>query len=434
MFTTKYVRDNLDAIRKSLEKRNSAFPLDELVDLDEKVRKIEHELQDLRAERNKGSEEIAASKKAGKEMESRLVQRMGEVKKKIDELDEGLPKYKQRLEYLMWNLPNIAHESVPKGKDDSENPEIRKIGTVKKVRNEKTHEEILLNLDFIDIERATKVSGARFFFLKNDLVLLEQSLWRFSMDVISKKGYTPISPPFLMRREYYSGAVPFVTFEDALYKVTSPKEARGKKGDEKMEEELFLISTTEHPMITMHSGELLSAKKLPLKYIGLSPAFRREAGAHGKDTKGIFRVHQFMQTEQVVFCKQEDSWKYFNEMIGNIEEIWKKLDIPYRIIEICSGDLSARDAKSYDAEAWIPSQQKYREVASCSNCTDWQSRRLDIRYEEGKERKYVHTLNATGVPTPRSLIPIIENNLNDNGSITIPEVLVPYMGKRVIGK
>jgi len=235
-----------------------------------------------------------------------------------------------------------------------------------------------------------------------------------------------------MRKEVYQGAVPFATFEDALYRVSSPKEATMPETSEK-NEDLFLISTTEHPMITMHSGEVLQANQLPIKYAGLSPAFRREAGAHGKDTKGIFRVHQFIQTEQVVFCKEEESREMLDQMIANIEAIWQKLEIPHRVIEICSGDLSTRDARSFDVEAWIPSQQRYREVASASNVTDWQSRRLDIKYDEKGERKYVHTLNATGVPSPRALIPIIENNLNDDGTITVPKALVPYMGKERIG-
>ncbi|MCL5238941.1 MAG: serine--tRNA ligase, partial [Candidatus Marsarchaeota archaeon] len=427
-------RDNLEAIKKSLAKRNSKFPLDELLALDEKARKNEHEVQELRTERNKGSEQISDAKKAGKEADKDLLGKLAEIKKKIEEIEGTLPKDKERLDYLLWNIPNIAHDSVPKGKDDSENPEIRKWGTAKEGKPDGTHEEILNRLGFIDIETAAKVSGARFFYLKGDLALLEQSVLRFSTDLLAKKGFMPISPPFMLRKEVYNGIVPFATFEDALYRVSSLREIAEGNSSEKMDEDLFLISTTEHPMIALHAGEMIPASKLPIKYVGLSPAFRKELGAHGKDTKGIFRVHQFVQTEQVVICRQEDSWKFFNEMIGNIEEIWRALGIPHRIIEICSGDLSSRDAKSYDCEAWIPSQQTYREVASCSNVTDWQSRRLGIRYEEGGERKYAHTLNATGVPTPRALIPIIENNLNSDGTVTVPDVLVPYMGKKIIGK
>ncbi len=434
MTSTKYIRDNLDAMRKSLEKRDSKFPLEELLALDEKVRKSEHEIQELRTERNKGNEQVAEVKKSGKEADRKLIERLTEIKKEIEEIENALPKDKERLDYLLWNVPNIAHESVPKGKDDSENPEIRKWGTVKKAALDGTHEEILNKLGLIDIETASRVSGARFFYLRGDLALLEQSVLRFSMDLLAKKGFTPISPPFMLRKEVYGGIVPFATFEDALYRVSSLREVAEGNTTEKMDEDLFLISTTEHPMIALHAEEIIPVAKLPIKYVGISPAFRKELGAHGKDTKGIFRVHQFIQTEQVVICKQEDSWKFFNEMIGNIEEIWKTLGIPHRIIEICSGDLSSRDAKSYDCEAWIPSQQKYREVASCSNVTDWQSRRLGIKYEEGGEKKYAHTLNATGVPTPRALIPIIENNLNADGTVTVPDALVPYMGKRTIGR
>jgi seryl-tRNA synthetase len=331
-------------------------------------------------------------------------------------------------------MPNVMHPSVPKGKDDSDNPEVRKNGRIRRKKLDRTHEEILLERDMIDVERAAKVAGARFFYLKNDMVLLEQSLLRFSLDHLVKKGFTPISPPFMMRKEFYRGTVPLATFEDALYTTAEPEEVSGKEGYERSEDDLFMISTSEHPIIAMHANELLSSDKLPLKYAGISPAFRREAGAHGKDTKGIFRVHQFLQTEQVIFSKPETSWELLEGMVKNTEEIWQKLDIPYRVIEICTADLSAKDSKSYDIEAWLPSQERYREVASCSNCTDWQSLRLDIRYDEKGVRKYVHTLNGTGVPSPRALITIIENYLNDDGSITVPDVLVPYMGKSKITK
>jgi seryl-tRNA synthetase len=403
--------------------------MDELLELDGKAKQIKKEVQDLRAKRNKGSRDVSELKKAGKESEESEIKELTRIKDRIESLEKTLPEYDAKINSILWNVPNIMHESVPYGKDDTENPVLRKWGEIKKTKVEKTHEELLLSRNMIDLERAAKVSGARFFYLKNDLLLLELSLLRFTLDLISKKGFTPISPPFMIRREYYGGAVPLATFEDALYKVIDPAEVSSKEDLEKTKEELFLISTTEHPLITMHADEILPSKELPIKYIGISPAFRREAGAHGKDTKGIFRVHQFIQTEQIVLCRQEDSWKHFNEMIGNIEDIWQKLEIPHRVIEICSGDLSIRDAKSCDVEAWIPSQQKYREVASGSNVTDWQSRRLGIRYEDGGEMKFVHTLNATGVPSPRALIPIIENNLNSDGTITVPDVLVPYMGK-----
>ncbi|MGD0511436.1 MAG: serine--tRNA ligase, partial [Candidatus Micrarchaeaceae archaeon] len=297
----------------------------------------------------------------------------------------------------------------------------------------KNHEEILSDLGLVDIERAAKISGARFFFLKGDFALLEQSLIRFALDELVRKGYTMIAPPLVLKKKYYSGVTALGDFEDMLYKIEDPKEAAGKKDYEHIEEELFMIGTSEHPMAAMHAEETFAGSELPLKYVGLSPCFRREAGAHGKDTKGIFRVHQFYKVEQFVFARQEDSWEYFDELVKNEEEIFQKLKLPYHVIDICTGDIGTVAAKKVDLEAWMPSQQKYREVTSASNCTDWQSLRLDIKYDEKGERKYVHTLNATAVATNRTLVAIVENYANPDGTITVPDALVPYMGKSKIG-
>ncbi len=238
----------------------------------------------------------------------------------------------------------------------------------------------------------------------------------------------------MLRKEYYRGVTALGDFEDALYKISDPKEISGNNEYEKLEDELFLISTSEHPMAAMHSNEVFPASKLPLKYVGISPCFRREAGSHGKDTKGIFRVHQFNKVEQFIFSKQEDSWSYFNELLSNSEEIVKDLGIPYRIVNICTGDIGIVAAKKIDIEAYMPLQKKYREITSCSNCTDWQSLRLDIKYDENNERKYVHTLNSTGIAAQRLIVAIVENYVNDDGTITVPKLLVPYLGKEILGK
>ncbi|MCL4381402.1 serine--tRNA ligase [Candidatus Marsarchaeota archaeon] len=433
MLTTKYVRDHINEIKKSLEKRKSAYPIDELLNLDMDIRKLKTELQELQAKRNKESMEISEKKKKNEDIGEKI-NTLKVVKEKIEAIESELPSYQDRVNFLLWNMPNILHESVPYGKNDEENIEMKKWGEQKNKKNGKSHDEILKELDMVDIERAAKVSGARFYYLKNDLVLLEQSLLRFALDFFIKKGFTPISPPFMLRKEYYRGVTALGDFEDALYKISDPKEISGNNEYEKLEDELFLISTSEHPMAAMHSNEVFPASKLPLKYVGISPCFRREAGSHGKDTKGIFRVHQFNKVEQFIFSKQEDSWSYFNELLSNSEEIVKDLGIPYRIVNICTGDIGIVAAKKIDIEAYMPLQKKYREITSCSNCTDWQSLRLDIKYDENNERKYVHTLNSTGIAAQRLIVAIVENYVNDDGTITVPKLLVPYLGKEILGK
>lgn len=432
MMSARYVRENLEAIRKSMEKRKSDYPLDELLELDEESRKLERELQELRARRNKGSLAVAELKKAKKNADREIAQ-LADVKKRIDEMEAKLPQHQDRLNFLLMNMPNTLHESVPYGKDSSENVEVRKWGTPKK-KTAVNHAELLKRLGMLDIEKAAEVAGARFYYLKGDIVMLEQSLIRFTLDIMAKKGYLPIAPPLMIRKKYYQGATALGDFEEVLYKVMDPKESEGKKGLEKLVDELFLISTSEHAIAAYLADSVFSARELPLRFVGISPNFRREAGAHGKDTKGIFRVHQFYKVEQFAVSRPEDSWKLFDEMIGNAEEIFKKLELPYRIVNICTGDIGTVAAKKYDLEVHMPSTGVYRELVSCSNCTDWQSLRLNIKYDEGGERKYAYTLNSTASGSiERAIVAIVENYSNDDGTITVPDVLVPYMGKKKIG-
>jgi seryl-tRNA synthetase len=430
MITTKYVREHIDALRVSIKRRKSNFPLDELLKLDEDWRGLKTKLQELQAKRNKESLEISELKKKGVDIKDKITA-LASTKTEIEKIEKEMLEYEEKINRLLLSLPNFLDESVPDGNSSEDNPVIKIWGTI---RNKTTpaHEEILNKKGLIDIERAAKISGSRFYFLKGDLVLLEQSLLRFGMDELVKKGYTPLVPPYMMRENMYKGAVDLAPFEDALYMAMDPKEVRNKEDYEKMEEPLYLIATAEHPIAAMHADELIPIKDLPLKYVGISPCFRREAGAHGKDTKGIFRLHQFNKVEQFIFSTEEDTWKYFEELQKNSEDLWQKLDIPYRVVEICTGDIGGRAAKAYDIEAYMPSLQTYREAGSCSNLLDWQSLRLNIRYDNKGERKYVHTLNNTAFASPRALIYIIENYLNSDGSISIPNVLIPYMGKSKI--
>ncbi len=432
MITTRYVREHIDEINESMKKRHSDYPVAELLDLDEKSRKISTELQELRAKRNTGSLEVAQAKKQNKVVDDSKVAELSQIKKGIEEKEEELLKYQGRIDYLLMNMPNVLHDSVPYGKDSGENTEIKKWGTPRR-KTSQNHVDILKKLNLLDLETAAKVSGARFYYLKGDLALLEQALIRFAIDVMISKGYTLISPPFMLKKKYYEGATALGDFEEALYKVSEPKEAQGAQNLEKIEDELFLISTSEHPMAALVAENVFSTRDLPIKYVGISPCFRREAGAHGKDTKGIFRVHQFYKVEQFVVTGQEESWDMFEEMIKNSEDIFQKLGLHYRIVNICTGDIGIVAAKKYDLEVYMPSSGEYREMVSCSNCTDWQSLRLDIKYDEKGKRTYAHTLNSTVSAIERLMVAIVENYSNDDGTITVPDALVPYMGKNRIG-
>ncbi|MGC8651657.1 MAG: serine--tRNA ligase [Candidatus Micrarchaeia archaeon] len=432
MITTKYVRDNLEAIRKSLETRKGGYPIEELLKLDKEWRENKAKLQELQSRRNKLSLGIAELKKKGADEEAKdMAAEAAQVKSGIDELGAETEKQEAKIEYLLLNLPNVLHETVPYGKDSNDNVEIKRWGEPSN-RNALGHDELLKKLGLLDTEQAAEVAGARFYYLKGDLALLQHSLMRFAIDELIKKGYELIDPPLLLKKQYYKGVTALGDFEEMLYRVGEPVESKGK-GIEHVDEDLFLIATSEHPIAAMHANHVFAAKELPKRYVGYSPCFRREAGAHGKDTKGIFRTHQFYKVEQFIFSRQEDSWKYHEELLHNEEELFQKLNIPYRVVNICTGDIGIVAAKKYDIEAFMPAQGGYREVTSCSNCTDWQSLRLDIKYDEGNQRKYVHTLNATAISANRAMVAIVENYAMDNGKIKVPDVLVPYMGKDVIG-
>ncbi|MDE1851693.1 MAG: serine--tRNA ligase [Candidatus Micrarchaeota archaeon] len=434
MLNAKYVRDNLDAIRASLKKRKSDYPLEELLKLDEEYRKIGVELQDLRMKRNKGSIEVSELKKAKKEVSNGKMKELADLKERIDGIEASMPSYETRIDSLVMNMPNILDENVPYGKDDKENVEIRKHGAIIR-KSSPSHEQILTKLGLIDLEQASRIAGARFFYLKGDLALLEQALIRFAIDELVAKGYTLIAPPLLMRREFYKGVTAFGDFEDMLYKAADPGEAKDKKSIEHMEDELYMIGTSEHPIAAMYADKVLSGNELPKRFIGISPCFRREAGAHGKDTKGIFRVHHFYKVEQFIFSKKEESQALFGELIENAEGLFKKLKIPYRVVDVCTGDIGTVAARKNDIEAYMPAQQEYREMVSCSNCTDWQALRLNIKYDDSQgKRQHAHTLNSTAIATTRALVAIVENYYNDDGTITVPDVLVKYMGKSMIGK
>lgn len=424
MLEKSFIVEHADIVKKDLKKRNDSEKLkwvDEIVSLDEKWRKIKSETDNLRAERNKISMQINELKKAKKDA-SAQIKKASELPKEISEKEAEMSKIEEKITYYRMRLPNILHDSVPVGKDENSNVTVKTFGKKPKFTFElKSHVDLIEQNGWADLERAAKISGARWYFLKGNLALLEMALTRYAVDFMAKKGYTLTIPPHMMSRKAYEGVTSLADFEETLYKIEG--------------EDLYMIATSEHPLTAMWMNEAIEENCLPIKLAGFSTNFRKEAGAHGKDTKGIFRVHQFNKVEQVVICKPEESWKMHEELRKNIEEFFDSLGLHFRTVNICTGDIGIVAAKKYDVEAWMPVQNSFREMGSCSNCTSYQSARLSIKYKTKEGNKYVHTLNSTCVATSRALVAILENFQNKDGSVTIPKVLVPYMnGLKVIKK
>jgi len=422
MLDIRLIRENPELVRNNLKKRgdpDNLKMLDGLIDCDRKWRQYLTDLNNLRHARRQVTSKIAEAKKKGTDASSEML-KAKEVDGKITKIEKQVTEAEEKVHEYLMRLPNLLHETVPLGKDENENVEIRRWGDVPKFAFPiKDHIDIGLNLSIVDIERAGKIAGARFFYLRRDAVLLDMALINFALEEMAKKGYTPTEPPFLMRRKPYEGVVALSDFEDVLYKV--------------QDEDLYLIATSEHPMAAMFMDEVLKAEDLPLKLVGVSANFRKEAGAHGKDTRGIFRTHQFNKVEQFVFSRPEDSWTIHEELIRNAEELVQKLGLAYRVVNVCTGDMGTVAAKRYDIEAWMPAQNAFRELISCSNDTDYQARRLNIRYREKEgaaPKGMVHTLNSTAIATGRTIVAILENNQQEDGTINIPEALRKYMGNR----
>ena len=417
MLDIKMVRENPNNIRKMLKNRDVQFDLDLLLELDKKRREMIISTDNLRKKKNEMSIKISETKKIGSDAAS-IIQEMQVVSKELTNLEEVQNKTESEYSKLALTIPNVLHESVPCG-DDSANKEIRKWGAAPQFDFEvKDHIDISESLNLLELERAAKTAGARFYYLRGDLVKLNQALIQFGLDFLSEKGYTMFQPPYMINRKSMEGAVILDDFEDVIYKVE--------------DQDLYLIGTSEHAMVSMYSDEILDGNSLPARYAAISPCFRKEAGAHGKDQKGIFRVHQFEKIEQFVFSKPEDSWKAHENMIAITEEFFQKLEIPHRVVLLSSGDMGKISAKTYDLEVWMASQNAYREAVSCSNCLDYQSRRLKIRFRDktNEDTQYIHTLNSTLVATERTMVTIMENFQTKDGHVNIPNVLQKYMGKK----
>jgi seryl-tRNA synthetase len=419
MLDIKLIREHPEIVRKDLEKRGEPEKiemLNNLIEYDIEWRNLLTESSELRHKLNQITAEVANLKKQKKDA-SKQIEQAKSIPQQIKELEVKVAEYREKADQLLLKLPNILHETVPFGKDEHDNVVETLVGKPPKFGFEpKSHVEIASDLDLIDFERAAKVSGHGFYYLKGDLARLDFAIMTYTIDLLRNRAYTLIEPPLMMHRKPYLGVTDLEFFGDQLYKIE--------------DDDLYLIATSEHPMAASFMDEILLQQDLPIKYVGVSPCFRQEVGAHGKYTKGLFRVHQFNKIEQFIFCPPEDSWKYHEELQKNSEDLYKGLGLHYRVVNVCTGDIGIIAAKKYDIEVWM-ADGTYREAGSNSNCTDYQARRLNIKYREKEGQSpvgFVHTLNNTALATSRTLIAILEQYQQKDGSVVIPEVLRPLMG------
>ena len=424
MLDLKKIRSNPEEIKKSLLNRGEDFDvsvIDKVVELDEQRRKKLVEVENLKSKRNKDSGEIPKLKKAGQNTDA-LMAEMKKLSDDIKGIDAEVSKIDEEIEYIMLRIPNIPHPSVPEGKSDADNVEIRKWGEPRKFDFEfKAHWDVGTGLDILDFERAGKVAGSRFTFYKGLGARLERSIINFFLDThVEKHGYKEVLPPYMVNRDSMTGTGQLPKFEEDAFKV----ENNG----------FFLIPTAEVPVTNLHRDETLKAEDLPIKYAAYSACFRSEAGSAGRDTRGLVRQHQFNKVELVKFAKPEDSYDELEKLTHDAEEVLQMLGLPYRVVRICKGDLGFTAALKYDIEVWMPSYNRYVEISSCSNFEDFQARRANIKFKRDPKAKpeFVHTLNGSGVAIGRTVAAILENYQNEDGSVTVPEVLRQYMGKDVI--
>tara|TARA_B100001123_G_scaffold149825_2_gene173402 strand:- start:258 stop:1538 length:1281 start_codon:yes stop_codon:yes gene_type:complete len=410
-------REHSDVIRADHDRRGLGYEnIDEVIRLDEEWRKTRYEVDQLRKARNAAARGIADAKKSGDSAAAdRILSEVADIGAKIDELSDLSDDYLANRDALRMSIPNILHEEVPIGVDDQKN-------TLHSLHGEKTelafeprnHNDLIEMNGWVDQSRGAKVTGSRFYFLQGDLARLEMALQQYGADFLMQRGYTLVQPPLMMNREAYEGVTDLADFETVMYGIEPDK--------------YYLIATSEHPLTAMRMDEIIEPSELPIKLVGVSACFRREVGAHGLSDRGIWRVHQFTKVEQIVISHPDESWDYHEELLANAMDMWNSLGLHYRVVNICTGDMGTVAARKYDLEAWLPGAGQYKEVVSCSNCTDYQANRLRMRYRTTEGNEAVHTLNSTAIATSRALVAIIEQNQTEDGSISIPEVLRPYMG------
>ena len=419
MLDIKLFRENPEIIRESEKKRfRDLKKVDQVIELDNKWREKKKEIDELKRERNQISNDINALKKKDKNANvSKLQERVKTIKELVEHDEQEVINLENERDKIRYTIGNIIDKSVPIGQTDEADEVIRTWGMPRKFSfTPKGHADLVELIDGAEIDKAAEVSGARTYYLKNELVFMNFALAQFVLNfLVSEKGFTPYWTPYFLRKEIMRGASELSDLDEQLYQ--DPNEG------------VYFIATSEQTLAALHWNEIIEAERLPLKYTGFSACFRREAGAHGRDTKGIFRVHQFDKVEQFIYCNPEDSWRTHEELITNAETVFQRLEIPFWVVSIASGELNDNAAMKYDIEAWFPAQNTYREVVSCSNCTDFQARKLNIRVgRAGAEKEFLHTLNSTAVATSRAICAILENFQEEDGTIKIPKALQSYMG------
>lgn len=420
MLDIRFVKENIAVVREALQKRNSQLSFSEFLAFETERRDMMKKSEDLKSRRNSVSEEIGRLKRDNKDA-SAFLNEMRDVSDRIKELDESIRILDEKINYFVLIIPNIPHSSVPAGKDETENVVARRWGEPREFDFPPlNHWDIAETLNIIDFDRASKIAGARFSLMRGYGARLERSLMNFMLDLNTSKGYTEVFPPILVNRESMTGTGQLPKFEVELFRIADP--------------EFYLIPTAEVPVTNIHRNEILKEMDLPMYYTAYTPCFRREAGSYGKDTRGLIRQHQFNKVELVKFVKPEDSYNELERLTNDAEDILQKLGLPYRVVALCTGDLGFSAAKTYDLEVWLPGQQRYREISSCSNFEDFQARRANIRFrrEGRKGTEFVHTLNGSGLAIGRTVVALLENYQQKDGSVVIPEALRSYMGTDLI--
>ena len=414
-------REHADVLRADHDKREMPHDnIDEVIRLDEEWRQARYDVDQLRKKRNEAARGIAEAKKSGDSAAAdAILAEVASLGQDIDALSEKVDSCLAERDAIRMRVPNILHESVPVGEDDQKN-------TLHSLHGDKTelgfearnHNDLIEMNNWVDLARGAKVTGSRFYFLQGDLARLEMALQSYSANFLMERGYTLVQPPLMMNREAYEGVTDLGDFETVMYGIEPDK--------------YYLIATSEHPLTAMRMDEIIEPSELPIKLVGVSSCFRREVGAHGLSDRGIWRVHQFTKIEQIVICNPDDSWGHHEELLTNAVELWDSLGLHYRVVNICTGDMGTVASKKYDLEAWLPGANAYKEVVSCSNCTDYQANRLRMRYRTAEGNSAVHTLNSTAVATSRALVAIMEQYQNEDGTVRVPDVLVPHMGGQAV--
>ena len=417
MLSMDLFRNEVEKVRADHDKRGIPHErIDQVLSLDDSWRAALKDMEDARRERNIAARGISEAKKSGDSAEADRI--MAEVKnlgERIDALDQTANSLLSERDLIRMRIPNLLHESVPVGDDEGGNTQHSLHGEKPEFDFEpRTHNELIEMNKWVDLERAAKIAGSRFFFLKGDLARLELALQSYAVDFLVSRGFTFVQPPVMMNRDAYEGVTDLSDFETVMYGVEPDK--------------LYMIATSEHPLTSMYMDEVIEPSLLPIKIVGVSPCFRREVGAHGLSDRGIWRVHQFTKIEQIVISHPDESWNHHEDLLKNCVDLWDALGLHYEVVNICTGDMGTVAARKYDLEAWLPGADAFKEIVSCSNCTDYQANRLRMRYRTSEGNAAVHTLNSTAVATSRALVAIMEQNQMEDGRIKVPECLVANMG------